>query len=138
MKIDRVCALAEKCSSRLRTAFLRKEEALTSVWERVASQRSGLQGDETEKEAAAAALVAVLEAVRVVAVVMCPVTPALSSRIYAGLGMTAQQYEDLRWGDAQWGALPAGQVMPKPQPVFARLEGDLVIEAAPGKVAVAA
>lgn len=97
-----------------------------------------MQGDEAEKEAAAAALVAVLEAVRVVAVIMCPVTPALSSRIYAGLGMTAEQYESLRWGDSEWGGLPAGQVMPKPQPVFARLEGDLVTEAAPGKVAVAA
>ena len=87
---------------------------------------------------AAAALVAVLEAVRVVAVLMCPVTPALSSRICAGLGMTPEQYEGLRWSDAQWGGLPAGQVMPKPQPVFARLEADLVTEAAPGKAAVAA
>lgn len=99
---------------------------------------AAMQGVEAEKEAAAAALVAVLEAVRIVAVIMCPVTPALSSRIYAGLGMTAEQYDGLRWEDAQWGGLPDMQVMPKPQPVFARLEGDFVTEAAPGKVAVAA
>jgi methionyl-tRNA synthetase len=97
-----------------------------------------LQGDDAQKEEAAAALVAVLEAVRVVSVIMCPVTPGLSSRIYAGLGMTPEQYEGLRWSDVQWGGLPKGQAMPKPQPVFARLEGDFVTEPAPGKVAVAA
>jgi len=99
---------------------------------------SELQGNDAQKEAAAAALVAVLEAVRIVAVIMCPVTPAMSSRVYAGLGMSAEQYESLRWSSVQWGGLSEGQVMPKPQPVFARLEGDLVTEAAPGKAAVAA
>lgn len=97
-----------------------------------------MQGDDAQKEAAAAALVAVLEAVRIVSVVMCPVTPGLSSRIYAGLGMTAEDYEGLRWSNAQWGGLPEGQTMPKPQPVFARIEGDFVTEAPPSKVAVAA
>ena len=99
---------------------------------------SELQVNDAQKEAAAAALVAVLEAVRIVAVIMCPVTPALSSRVYDGLGMSAEQYESLRWSSVQWGGLSEGQVMPKPQPVFARLEGDLVTEAAPGKAAVAA
>lgn len=31
------------------------------------------------------------------------------------------------WEDAAWGGLPAGQQTAKAQPVFARLEGDFVI-----------
>ena len=95
------------------------------------------KGSEEDKAAAAAVLVAVLEAVRVVAVLLSPVTPGLSSRIYQQLGFTQQQFEALTWADAEWGALQAGHAMPQPQPVMQRLEGDFVTEPAPAAAAAA-
>ena len=106
--------------------------------EEVAPWTAFKKGDGAEKDAAAAALVAVLEAVRIVAVMMSPVTPGLCSRIYAGLGMSPEQFERLGWGDVQWGGLPDGQTMPKPQPVFARIEAEPVTKAALGNVSMAA
>ena len=106
--------------------------------EEVAPWTAFKKGSGAEKDAAAAALVAVLEAVRIVAVMMSPVTPGLSSRIYAGLGMSPEQIERLRWGDARWGELPEGQTMPKPNPVFARIDADPVTEAAHSDVSMAA
>jgi hypothetical protein len=46
-----------------------------------------LQGSDEEKQAAGAVLAAVLEAARVVAVLLAPVTPALSARILCQLGL---------------------------------------------------
>ena len=105
--------------------------------EEVAPWTAFKKGSGAEKDSAAAALVAVLEAVRIVAVMMSPVTPGLSSRIYAGLGMSPEHFERLRWANAQWGELPEGQTMPKPQPVFARIEADPVTEAALSDVSIA-
>ena len=106
--------------------------------EEVAPWTAFKKGSDAEKDAAAAALVAVLEAVRIVAVMMSPVTPGLSSRIYAGLGMNSEQFERLRWGDVQWGGLPNGQTMPKPLPVFARIEADPVNDVSVSAVSMAA
>ncbi|OVA18319.1 Valyl/Leucyl/Isoleucyl-tRNA synthetase [Macleaya cordata] len=53
-------------------------------------------------EAAAKDLVIILEAVRIIAVALSPVTPSLCSRI--------------------WGGLKEGQVMAQPTPIFARIE----------------
>lgn len=89
------------------------------------------KGSADDKAAAGAALVAVLEAVRVVAVLLAPVTPALSRRIYAQLGMGEEAFDAMRWEDAAWGTLRAGHATPAPAPVFARLEGDYVTEPAP-------
>ena len=78
---------------------------------------------------------AVLEAARLVAVLLAPVTPALTARVLAQLGLPASEeaMAALRWEDAAaWGGLQAGQaVAEKPTPVFARLEGDFVTEPAP-------
>jgi methionyl-tRNA synthetase len=95
------------------------------------------KGSEEEKAEAAAVLAAVLEAVRIVAVLLSPVTPALSSRIYRQLGLSAEQYAELTWADTEWGGLRQGHATPPPQPVMARLEGELVCEAA-GAAPVAA
>ena len=88
------------------------------------------QGTDEEKQRAAEALVAVMEAVRVVAVMLLPVTPSLSKRIYSQLGFSDEAFESLTWEDTKWGGIPQGHQVPKPKPVFARLEGDFVTEAA--------
>lgn len=98
------------------------------------------QGTEEEKQAAKQHLIAVLEAVRIVAVLLSPATPSLSAAIYAQLGFPEDAFAGLQWDrDTQWGALCEGQEVPKPSPVFVRLEGDFVTEvAAKNKQPVAA
>lgn len=73
-------------------------------------------------DVAAQDLVIVLEAVRVVAVALSPVTPQLSLRIYLQLGYSETDFQSLSWGDTRWGGLKEGQVMPEAQPVFRRIE----------------
>ncbi len=51
------------------------------------------QGTDEEKAEAAAVLVSVLEAVRVVAVGLAPLTPALSRRIYSQLGFSDEHFQ---------------------------------------------
>jgi len=93
------------------------------------------QGNDQQKADAAAALVAVLEAVRIVAVLLAPVTPALSARVLAQLGLAPGE---AKWENAAWGGLAVGHTVAKAQPVFARLEGDFVINSPPAPEAAAA
>lgn len=64
------------------------------------------QGSAEEKEQASMVLQEVLEAARVVAVMLCPIVPSFARLIYLQLGFTDQQFEDLTWEDAQWGGEP--------------------------------
>ncbi|KAJ7971275.1 Methionine--tRNA ligase [Quillaja saponaria] len=73
-------------------------------------------------EAAARDLVVILEAMRIIAVALLPITPSLSWRIYAQLGYSKDQFDAITWGETNWGGLKGGQVMAQPNPVFARIE----------------
>ena len=64
-----------------------------------------LQGNEEEKAEAGMVLLEVLEAARVVAVMLSPIVPALARLVYLQLGHTNQQFESLTWQDAQWGGM---------------------------------
>ena len=68
---------------------------------------SDVQGDAAQKERGRQVLVEVLEAVRIVAVLLSPVTPTLSKAAYSQLGFQASDFEGLRISDAQWG----GQIL---------------------------
>ena len=91
------------------------------------------KGTDEEKEAAKQALVAVLEAVRVVAVLLAPVTPTLSRRIYEQLEL---EFDGVLWAqDAAWGAGGLSKdhaVTSKPYAVFQRMEGDWIIDTSSG------
>jgi methionyl-tRNA synthetase len=86
-----------------------------------------LQGSDDEKAEAARVLLAVLEGVRIVAVMLSPITPGISQKLYEQLGYDQGHFDSLTWADTQWGGLKAGQVTATPAPVFARIEGDYVI-----------
>lgn len=73
-------------------------------------------------EAAAKDLVIILEAMRIIAVALSPVTPSLSWRIYGQLGYSKEQFDAATWSDTKWGGLKSGQVMAQPKPIFARIE----------------
>ncbi|GLI58657.1 hypothetical protein VaNZ11_000399 [Volvox africanus] len=88
------------------------------------------KGTDEEKAEAAAVLVAVLEAVRIVAVGLAPLTPGLSRRILSQLGYSTEQVQTLTWADTAWGGLKAGLRTAEPAPVFVRLEAPGEAEAA--------
>ena len=62
-----------------------------------------LQGSAEEKEQAGLVLQEVLEAARIVAVMLSPIVPALARLIYLQLGYSDQQFEALTWQHAHWG-----------------------------------
>ncbi|PWA73589.1 methionyl-tRNA synthetase [Artemisia annua] len=73
-------------------------------------------------DSAAKDLVLILEAMRIIAVALSPVTPKLCLSIYRQLGYTEEQFNAATWSDTKWGGLKAGQVMAPPNPIFARIE----------------
>jgi methionyl-tRNA synthetase len=85
------------------------------------------KGGDADKAAAGAALVAVLEAVRVTAVLLAPATPAFSARVFTQLGLPAAEGGPA-WAEAAWGGLQAGHAPAPPAPIFARLEGEWLLE----------
>ncbi|XP_021910413.1 methionine--tRNA ligase, chloroplastic/mitochondrial-like [Carica papaya] len=80
-------------------------------------------------EAAAKDLVIILEAVRIIAIALSPVTPGLSWRIYSQLGYTKDQFNTAAWSETRCVGLKGGQVMAPPKPVFARIEQGAETEA---------
>ena len=95
--------------------------------EETAPWKAFKSGDDSEKASAAAGLVAVLEAVRIVAVLLSPVTPGLSRRIYKQLGFDDSTVDMLCWErDVSWGGIGAGHQFPNPVPVFERLDGEWI------------
>ncbi|KAL1079996.1 hypothetical protein V6Z11_D10G259900 [Gossypium hirsutum] len=89
-------------------------------------------------EAAAKDLVVILEAMRIIAIALSPVAPSLCRQIYAQLGYSEDQFDNINWSETKWGGLKGGQVMAQPKPVFARIEqikeNENGAEAAPQKV----
>ncbi|KAL6977336.1 Methionine--tRNA ligase, chloroplastic/mitochondrial [Sarracenia purpurea var. burkii] len=73
-------------------------------------------------EAAAKDLVIILEAMRIIAIALSPITPSLCLRIYTQLGYSEDQFNTTTWGDTKWGGLKGGQITAQPKPVFARIE----------------
>lgn len=122
LRFDEACLVALGVSSR-GNQFLEEQAPWTAF----------KKGDDADKARAAAALVAVLEGLRVAAVLLSPVTPSLSAAIYSQLGLPAEAFEALSWRDTAWGGLPAGHPTADPVPVFTRLDGDWVTEPAGGR-----
>ncbi len=73
-----------------------------------------------DPQKALAVLANVLEAVRISAVLLSPITPSLSQRILSQLGCDLNM--PLRWEDTAWGGLVVGQPTGEPAPVFLRLD----------------
>jgi methionyl-tRNA synthetase len=84
---------------------------------------------EGTRESVAADLYAVLEAARIVALLLCPLLPDLSGRMLTQLGQPIPASEagarNATWRSAlAWGGLVPGAALPEPSPVMARLELD--------------
>ena len=62
-----------------------------------------LQGSEEQKALGRQVLGDVLECMRIVAVLLAPITPQLSQRMYSQLGFSAADFQALSLADARWG-----------------------------------
>lgn len=62
-----------------------------------------MQGSADDKQQAALELLEVMEAVRIVAVLLSPITPGLARLVYQQLGYSDADFEAVSWADAQWG-----------------------------------
>ena len=110
---------------RYRTAFEQFEvhTALETVWELVARANAlveqkapwKLAKDPAQSDLLTAALYSLAEIVRLLALLVSPVLPATSRKIFGQLG--ADGFRSL-----QWGSLPAGHVLGHPTPIFPRIE----------------
>ncbi|EPS61799.1 hypothetical protein M569_12993, partial [Genlisea aurea] len=67
-------------------------------------------------------VVMVLEAIRIMAVGLSPVTPGLCLRIYNQLGYSEDEFRSVLWRDTRWGGMKRGHSTAEPKPVFARIE----------------
>ncbi|XP_041994411.1 methionine--tRNA ligase, chloroplastic/mitochondrial-like isoform X3 [Salvia splendens] len=67
-------------------------------------------------------LIIVLEAMRIVAIALSPITPSLSSKIYTQLGYSEDQFSSITWSETRWGGLKQGHVTAPPKPVFSRID----------------
>ncbi|CAN6447819.1 unnamed protein product [Victoria cruziana] len=83
---------------------------------------SKFKAGDASAEAAAKDLVIILEAVRIIAVALSPITPSLCLRIYSQLGYSKEEFDAITWNDTTWGGLREGQIMKEPAPIFARIE----------------
>ena len=84
---------------------------------------------EGSRDQVAADLYAVLEAARIVALLLAPLLPDLSGRMLLQLGQElpaseAGAHSDSWRGSLAWGRLCSGDALPEPSPVMARLELD--------------
>ncbi|MFO0764839.1 MAG: methionine--tRNA ligase [Patescibacteria group bacterium] len=115
----------------------RADLALEAIWFGIGDgQRSGLMQankliEETQPfklvkenpKAVGEILYAVLESLRWHAVLLGPLMPETSKKIFAGLGLDAEAESARHWPDAlAWGQLKPGSALPEPTPLFPRLE----------------
>jgi methionyl-tRNA synthetase len=77
---------------------------------------------EADKSRAEETLVAVLECMRILAILLGPMTPTLAADIYIQLGFAEGAFEGTVWADTAWGALEKGHATSKPVPLITRLE----------------
>jgi len=77
-------------------------------------------------------LMTILEAARIVAVMLSPMVPQVSGKVYQQLGFDAQTYASIQWPDTIWRDIPGGQAIPEAEGIFQRIEAP-VDEAAEAK-----
>ncbi|HPF95231.1 MAG TPA: class I tRNA ligase family protein [bacterium] len=115
----------------------RADQALEAIWLGIGdTQRSGLMQankliEETQPfklvkedpEAVNKILYALLESLRWYAVLLGPLMPETSQKIFTSLGLDSKSESERLWSESlTWGRLAIGGSLPEPTPLFPRLE----------------
>lgn len=64
----------------------------------------------------------VLESVRIAAILLAPVVPAMSRGVYQQLGFSPETWNQINWEETVWGKLPPGQILSLGEPLFPRID----------------
>lgn len=80
-------------------------------------------------EEGTAVLMTILEAARIVSVILSPMVPRVSGKVYQQLGFEQGTYATIQWSHTAWRDLPPGQAIPEPEGVFKRIEAKVDEEA---------
>ena len=86
-----------------------------------------MQGSDEDKAAGRLILVEVLEALRIVAVMLSPVTPTLSQAIYLQLGFSQESFQGLKLKDSQWGGKLSASNFRRSAPCYELFLQDLLL-----------
>jgi methionyl-tRNA synthetase len=105
--------------------------AVAAVWELVGEANRYLverepwavARDEARREELAGILYAAAEALRILAVLICPAMPDAAGRLWSQLGLPGSVGEHRLPGSAAWGGLEPGIRTQKGEALFPRLEG---------------
>ncbi len=103
-------------------------KALQSVWEVVSLLNKfivtnapwELAKDESLQDRLQVVLYNLLEALRILAIVLKPVMPAAADKMAAALSL--KNFVQATLADCEWGGMSPGQVLASPEPLFPRLE----------------
>jgi len=124
-------ALASRCAAEAAAALseFRFNAALEAVWQLVGRMNRYIEDEAPwtlakrgETERLAGVLTTCLEAIRVCATLIAPVMPFTADELLARVGVPRGE-RPWRWDDAlAWGAIPAGARLPKPEPLFPRIQ----------------
>jgi methionyl-tRNA synthetase len=125
--IDAATTLGDRVAAAYSNLAFRQacEQILSLVWscnkliDDVAPWKLFKSGQQEEVNEA---LYTVLEAVRIVAYLLSPVTPQLSVSIYSQLGLKFEESCPPDWESVKWGKLIPGEQLPQPTPIFQRIE----------------
>jgi methionyl-tRNA synthetase len=102
-------------------------EALEATWRLIRETNAYLEANEPWKVAPGAAVDAVmgdaLEALRIVAVLASPATPATCAEVWRRLGLPGSPHEHRLPDAARWGLYPGGLPVEKGTPLFPRRQG---------------
>ncbi|MFM1950653.1 MAG: hypothetical protein RL418_340, partial [Actinomycetota bacterium] len=105
-------------------------EAIAKVWTLVdelnlyitEQQPWALAKDESNRERLATVLYTTLEGLRILAVLLSPVVPKATAKLWAAIGSELGELSDQRIQDPSWGLLPAGTKLGELEVLFPRVE----------------
>jgi methionyl-tRNA synthetase len=93
-------------------AAVQPADALSATWGLIRATNAYLEANEPWRDA--------LEALRIVAILICPAMPTTAQIVWKRIGMTGAVHDQRVPADVAWGAYPGGTAVTKGDPLFPR------------------
>jgi len=105
-------------------AAVQPADALSATWGLIRATNAYLEANEPWRAEPGPAVDAVmgdaLEALRIVAILICPAMPTTAQIVWERIGMTGAVHDQRVPADVAWGAYPGGTAVTKGDPLFPR------------------
>ncbi len=112
-------------------------DALRGIWELVAAANKHIEDAapwNLQGEARDRVLYDLAESLRILAVLLSPFMVDAPREIFRQLGL-AEEADAVQWEDAEWGGMLPGTMIDRGEPLFPRLDPDVVLQANPDEIA---